>query len=117
MNRLLDASVGWGGGPVQPTTYVPSGYRIFAIPESPANDPATAQTPVAWPLSTRLAAFGTLALPDRGIAGLRQGVALRADAVTLGPILARATVATGFTSGGTTWTLNVRPLLPDELGS
>ena len=33
-----------------------------------------------------------------------------------GPILERASQATAFTSDGGTWTLYVRPLLPDELG-
>jgi len=53
---------------------------------------------------------------DRGIAGLRQGTLLGADAAVVGPILQRATTLTAFTSGGSAFTLSVRPLLPDEIG-
>ena len=116
LNRLLDPSESWGAGSVKASTYAPAGYRVFVIPGAPSSDPATAQVPVAWPLSTPLDAFGTAAVPDRGIAGLRQGVVLGPDAATLGPILARATLATAFTSGGKSYTLSVRPLLPDEVG-
>ena len=63
-----------------------------------------------------LAAFGSPAVPDRGIPGLRMGVVAGADAVTLGAALAQATQLTAFTSGGRAYTLYARPLLPDELG-
>ena len=116
LGQLTDPSVAWGSGAIPVVRYAPEGYRVFVSPGAPSSDPATAQVPVAWPLATPLATFGTPAVPDRGIAGLRQGVALGPDAATLGPILARATVETAFTSGGTSWTLAVRPLLPDELG-
>lgn len=114
LNRLTDSTVAWGDANGQPTPYPPSGYRVFVIPGAPTTDPATAQKPVAWPLATPLDAFGTPAVPDRGIAGLRQGAVLGPDAATLGPILAKATVETAFTSGGASYTLMVRPLLPDE---
>jgi hypothetical protein len=116
LGRLLDPGETWGaaGGPDSP--YQPKGYRVFAAPGAPQTDPALAQQPVAWPLSTGLASFGTPATPDRGVAGLRQGAVVGADAKLLGPILERASQATGFTSDGGTWTLYVRPLLPDELG-
>jgi hypothetical protein len=116
LTRLQDPTVAWGGGAVQPTPYTPAGYLVYVIPGAPQNDPATAQVPVAWPLATPLATFGAPAANDRGITGLRQGVVLGADAATLGPILAKATVVTAFTSGGASFTLSVRPLLPDELG-
>ena len=114
LNKLSDPAETWGAGATQPTTYTPAGYRVFVSPGAPSSDPATAQAPVAWPLSAGLDAFGTAAVPDRGIAGLRQGAVLGADAATLGPILAKATVETAFTSGGKSYTLSVRPLLPDE---
>jgi hypothetical protein len=116
LDRLVDPTEAWGNAsaPIA-SRYVPAGYRVFVIPGAPSSDPAAVQPPVAWPLSTPLDAFGTAAVPDRGIAGLRQGVVLGADAATLGPILARATAETTFTSGGRSWTLSVRPLLPDEL--
>lgn len=116
LTKLADPAQAWGGSTAAATVYQPLGYRVFVIPGAPTADPATPQAPVAWPLATGLAAFGTPAVPDRGIAGLRQGAVLGADAATLGPILAKATVQTAFTSGGASYTLAVRPLLPDEVG-
>jgi hypothetical protein len=115
LDRLLDATDTWGAPPAQETAYVPAGYRIFVAPAAAATDGAS-PTAVAWPLATPLDAFGTAALPDRGIAGLRQGVALADDAAKLTPLFKVATSATPFTSGGKSYTLFVRPLLPDELG-
>jgi hypothetical protein len=117
LDRLLDPSETWGTAGGQDSPYRPEGYRVFAAPGAPESDPALTQKPVAWPLSTDLGSFGTPATPDRGVAGLRQGAVVGADAKLLGPILERATQATGFMSDGGTWTLYVRPLLPDELGS
>ena len=117
LNRLLDPSELWGAGSAPETPFQPTGYRVFAAPVPPQGDPSTAPKPVAWPLSTPLASFGVPAVPDRGVQGLRQGAVVGADAATLAPILGAATIDTGFTSGGQTWTLYVRPLLPDELGS
>jgi hypothetical protein len=114
LDRLLDPDQTWGASNVARSTYAPTGYRIFVAPGAPPADASTPQTPVAWPLSSGLAEFGTPAVPDRGVAGLRQGAVLGADAATLGPILAKANQATAFTSGGKEWTLYVRPLLPDE---
>jgi hypothetical protein len=45
---------------------------------------------------------------------MRVGVVAGADAVALAPILARANALTPFTSGGRTFSLLVRPLLPEE---
>ena len=116
LSKLLDPAETWGAASASPTPYAPLGYRVFVIPGAPQADPATPQFPVAWPLATSLDQFGTPAVPDRGIAGLRQGAVLGADAARLGPILAAATVQTPFTSAGASYTLSVRPLLPDELG-
>jgi hypothetical protein len=90
------------------------GYRIFVAPGAPVTQIKV--KPIAWPLATPLDVFGTAAVPDRGIAGLRQGVALGDDAAKLEPLFKTATSATPFTSGGKNYTLFVRPLLPDELG-
>ncbi len=116
LGRLEDPTDTWGATAAAPTTLRPAGYRVFAAPGAPPVDPAVTTPPVAWPLATPLSAFGSLAPADRGIEGLRQGAALGTDAEVLGPVLAGASVATGFTSGGSTWTLYVRPLLPDEPG-
>jgi len=115
LDRLLDPGETWGAPAAPDTVYVPTGYRIFVAPGDPPADPQASHSPVAWPLATPLAAFGSPAAPDRGIAGLRQGVALGADAATLRPILQAATMLTSFTSGGSDFTLYVRPLLPDEI--
>jgi hypothetical protein len=69
---------------------------------------------MVWPLATALDAFGTPAVPDRGLSGLRTGIVSGADAATLAPFLARASVVTPITSGQQAYTLYVRPLLPDE---
>jgi hypothetical protein len=116
LDRLLDPGETWGAPAATDSRYIPDGYRVYVAPGPPPADPQASQSPVAWPLATPLADFGTEAEPDRGIAGLRQGVVLGADAATLGPILERATALTAFTSGGSSYTLYVRPLLPDEVG-
>jgi hypothetical protein len=114
LGRLLDPTESWGAAVAPETPFAPVGYRIFVAPA----DPPTGLTrgPVQWPLASPLAAFGTPAVPDRGIAGLRQGVILGTDAALLGPALQAATADTQFASGGKNYTLHVRPLLPDELG-
>jgi hypothetical protein len=116
LDRLLDPAETWGAATAAQTPYVPTGYLIFVAPGGPAPDSQASQSPVAWPLATPLVDFGAPAAADRGIAGLRQGTVLGADAAVLGPILQRATTLTAFTSGGSAFTLSVRPLLPDEIG-
>jgi hypothetical protein len=116
LDRLLDPGETWGAPAATETRYVPAGYRVYVAPGAPQADPQASQSPVAWPLATPLAEFGTAAVPDRGITGLRQGVVLGADAATLGPVLEQASMLTAFTSGGSSYTLSVRPLLPDEVG-
>lgn len=116
LDRLLDPTDTWGGPPTQESLYVPTGYLVFVAPSGPPSDPQVSQSPAAWPLSTPLGGFGSPATPDRGIAGLRQGAVVGQDAVTLGPVLTRATALTAFTSAGAAYTLYVRPLLPDEAG-
>ena len=115
LSRLTDPAETWGAATTPSTRLVPSGFRVFAAPGAPASDPATARPPVDWPLATPLDQFGAPAQPDRGVAGLRAGAVLGPDAATLAPVLAAATDATAFRSGGALWTLYVRPLLPDEL--
>jgi hypothetical protein len=115
LDRLLDPGETWGAPAAADSRYMPVGYRVYVAPGAPQADSQVSQSPIAWPLATPLAEFGTPSVPDRGIAGLRQGVVLGADATTLGPILERATTLTAFTSGGSSYTLYVRPLLPDEV--
>jgi hypothetical protein len=116
LGRLTDETDTWGGPAAPVSTYVPTAFRIFVVPGAPAADPGVSQTPMAWPLPSTLDTFGRPAVPDRGITGLRVGVAGGADAATLAPFLAQATAITPITSGGKAYTLYVRPLLPDESG-
>jgi len=114
LSRLLDPTESWGAAAAPETPFAPVGYRIFVAPaDSPTG---LTRGPVPWPLAAPLDAFGTPAVPDRGIAGLRQGVVLGPDAALLGPVLQAASADTQFASGGKNYTLHVRPLLPDELG-
>lgn len=115
IDRLTSTDETWGAAtPAKESRYVPTGYRIWASPGAPQADPALARQPVAWPLSTPLASFGQPASPDFGIAGLRVGTVTGADATTIAPVLDKATSITPFASGGSSWTLRVRPLLPGE---
>jgi hypothetical protein len=114
LDRLTDPTQTWGAASAPETPFVPAGYRVFVVPGAPASDQTSA--PVQWPLATALDAFGTPAVPDRGVTGLRQGVVVGADAAILRPILEAARSSTPFVSGGKTYTLHVRALLPDELG-
>ncbi len=110
LNRLLDTTDDWGTANVAETTYAPVGFKVYAAPADPGG------SSVAWPLATELASFGRPAVPDLGMTGLRTGIVLGADAAALGPVLEAASAGTVFTSGGTTWAVYARPLLPHELG-
>jgi hypothetical protein len=114
LTRLMDPAETWGAPAGPATTFRAAGYRVFVAPGAPAGDPASAPPPLDWPLATALDAFGSPAVADRGIAGLRMGVVTGTDATALEPVLARATQLTAFKSGGRSYTLYVRPLLPDE---
>jgi len=114
LDRLTDPTQAWGAASAPETPFIPAGYRVFVAPGAPPSDQTS--TPVPWPLATPLETFGTPAVPDRGVTGLRQGVVLGADAATLRPILEAARSSTPFVSGGKSYTLQVRALLPDELG-
>jgi hypothetical protein len=115
LNRLTDPSETWGAAKPVTSTLAPTAYRIFVAPGAPVGDLPTSQPFVAWPLATPLDQFGSAAVPDRGITGLRQGAVFGAEAATLGPVLAAANALTAFSSGGNLYTLYVRPLLPDEV--
>ncbi|MFM7718760.1 MAG: hypothetical protein ACKO8G_04600 [Actinomycetota bacterium] len=68
------------------------------------------QGEVAWPLATPLAGFGE---PYEGL-DLRCGVVTGADVEVLLPMLEQANELTPWTSGGASWSVLPRPLLPDE---
>ena len=115
LSRLTDPNETWGGpaAPAQP--FVPVGFRVYVAPGAPVGDGTLTEPTIPWPLATSLDQFGVPAVPDRGIAGLRQGVVLGADAQALLPILNRANVLSPFSSGNHLFTLYVRALLPDEV--
>jgi hypothetical protein len=114
--RLTDPSVAWGGTTAPVTTYDPVGFRVFDAPGTPAGA-AAGDKPATWPLSTDLASFGTPAVPDLGVSGLRSAIVTGDAAAMLAPVLDAASASTAFVSGGQQYTLWVRPLFPDELGS
>ena len=115
LNRLMDPGETWGAGSAPSSAFVPAGFRVYVAPGAPVGDGSLTEPTIPWPLSTPLDQFGVPAVPDRGIAGLRQGVVLGADAQTLLPILNRANVLSPFSSGNHLFTLYVRVLLPDEV--
>ena len=116
LTQLQDPTVTWGGASAPATAFAPTAYRIYTAPGAPA-DAANGGAPVAWPLATALADFGAPAAASFGVAGLRTGIVSGADAATLATALAAASPSTAITSGGSSFTIWVRPLLPDELGS
>ncbi len=111
--RLMSSDT-FGGTAGASGTYAPLGFQVFAVPGAPVvSEPGLARPPVSWPLATPLASLGKA--DSLGGAGSRVGLISGADAQALGPILEAATQITPFTSGGTQWTITVRPLLPDEV--
>jgi len=121
--RLIDPSETWGASDVTTTTYEPPAFRVFAAPvgvpsglDGPSSGPdATGRTP-SWPLAAGLGAFGTEAVPDLGLAGLRTGIVQASDAATLVARLGTVPAGSQVQSDGRLWQLWIRPLLPDELG-
>jgi len=71
---------------------------------------------IAWPLATPLSSFGAPVPTPLGDGPTACGVVQGEDLAKLLPDLQRATQITPWTSAGTTYTLSVRPLLPDESG-
>jgi hypothetical protein len=88
--------------------YVPTSVRVLA---SPATASGTASA-VDWPLAD-LATIGTAV---EGAGGLRCAVVEGQDWTTLQPVAAAADQATQWSSGGATYSVRFRPLLPAEKG-
>jgi hypothetical protein len=115
--RLTDPSETWGVSDAASTTYEPVAYRVYAAPGAVPAEPDSASPVPSWPLATGLDAFGTEAVPDLGLAGLRTGVVQGPDAAALASQLGPLPTGSVVTSGGGLWQLWIRPLLPDELGA
>lgn len=98
-------------GPDAPFAY--TSLRALVRDGAPqSGDPAISRVPLAWPLATPLATFGT---PGTGAAtGWRCGVVTGTDLATLKPLLAQATSITGWSSSGAVYTLMPLPMLPDD---
>lgn len=116
-DKLSDLG-GWLGADVvsADTPFAFDAIRIYAqeaTPESP--DQGIEPTIVDWPLSTPLSTFGE---PFReGMdPPMRCGVVTGDDLATLRPALESANQLTFWKSGGATYRLILRPLLPDETG-
>ena len=92
------------------STYAPTGSRVYV--GDVRRDAQLPQQKVAWPLDPALASFGE----DTG-AGYRCGVVTGTDWTdTLQPLAAGTNELTPWTSGGISYGLVFRPLLPDETG-
>lgn len=74
-------------------------------------DPGLAQNPVAWPLGTGLAGFGTT---DPSGLDARCGTVTGSDWTTLQPAASDANTLTPWTSDGRRYGIAFRPLLPDQ---
>ncbi len=112
MRSFIDALTGLPDdaytGASQP--YAAEGIRLYSSEYVP--DPAADWQPVAWPLDD-LATAGESAGDGLGI---RCQVVSGEDLTTVLPLLEGANSATPFRSGGTDYSLVVRPLLPGETG-
>ena len=113
-DRLLDLGRWLPPGSVgEERPYEPAGLRVFVTPDLPVEDPALRQRPLDWPLPEPLAGLGR---PLEGLPEVRCAVVSGEDLQALRPLLERATELTPWRSGGRTFGLAFRPLLPDESG-
>jgi hypothetical protein len=94
--------------------YQADAVQLLVNSGAPDDGQGLSQQPVAWPLSTPLAGFGT-SLPAL-IQGQRCGVVSGSDLDLLMPLLERANTLTPWTDDGASFGIAVRPLLPGEEG-
>jgi hypothetical protein len=112
-NQLFDLTSWLPRGSVGPEgPYAPTAMRVYVQDPAPTDDPALAQEPVAWPLSTPLGSFGDV----DPATGFQCGVVEGADLDLLLPLAQSANELTPWTSEGRAFGLTFRPLLPDESG-
>ena len=108
LHGMLGTAVVEPEGPYQPTS-----VRIYALPAQPDNSSGIEPNLKDWPLATPLA---TLGAPGGFAEGMRCGVVSGAELTTLLPVLQASNQLTYWRSGGQTFQLTLRPLLPDETG-
>ncbi len=114
----LDSLAGTGGLQSQ-GLYEATAMRVVVRESMPAASPSPSdivEPSIAWPLKTPLASFGDPIGPGNGVGATRCGVVTGADLDTLMPLMSKATAISPWTSGGHTFGLQARPLLPDETG-
>jgi hypothetical protein len=90
--------------------YAPTAIGVLIAPAEGA--PATGETPVEWPLAD----LATIGEPVASVAGLSCVVIDGDDWTKLEPLASGANQETTWTSGGASYTLRFRPLLPGETG-
>lgn len=93
--------------------YQPTTMRIYATAAQPDQSGGVQPNVKDWPLSTPLSTFGA---PTGTFEGIRCGTVSGDDLRTLMPQLQTANQQTFWRSGGATYQLILRPLLPDESG-
>ena len=108
LEALLDTALGeW-------SPYEADAVQLLVSTGAPDDGQGLSQKPIAWPLSTPLADFGT-ALPAL-MQGQRCGVVSGDDLDQLMPLIATANTLTPWTDDGASFGIAVRPLLPAEKG-
>jgi len=102
----------------QSQPYVPTAVQIVARlgdPSATVQPSMLARQPLVWPLAAPLTAFGQPIPPMATPLNVaRCGTVSGDDLTVLWPLLQQATQITGFSSGGTTWTVTPTPLLPGQ---
>ncbi len=96
----------------QEAQLAPSAMRIYVLKQPVATDQGLKQNPVNWPLSVPLSKFGAPGADPTTRCGVVEGG-------DLGRVLAVATQSNTLTpwkSGGRSYGMIFRPLLPDESG-
>ena len=111
---MANPAAGLPGGVGPETAYEPVGLRILVSPAQAGGEPSPIAPAVRdWPLAVGLAEFGA-ALKDRPDA--RCGTIEGAEFATLFPLVRESNELTRWSSGGKTYELRFRPLLPGETG-
>ncbi len=94
--------------------YEPDAVQLLVRGGAPDDGQGVAQEPIAWPLATPLAGFGTT--HPTLFQGERCGVVRDGDLDLLMPLIQKANALTPWTDRGDSYGITVRPLLPDEAG-
>jgi hypothetical protein len=121
-NKVGDLTWLPSGSAAQPAPYLPTGVRVF-VGDYHA-DPSLTEPSTEWPLDTSLADFGDAmkgavsngSLNTAAVQPSRCGTVTGQDLTSVLPLIDKANQLTPWKSGGRTFGLSFRPLLPDESG-